>query len=655
MYSEDFIAKVKAGVDLAEVVGETVQLRRSGKYLTGLSPFTKEKTPSFFVNPERQTFHCYSSDTGGDVFEFVRLTKGLSFPEAVTFVANRAGIPLEETNKSPEQQERERRLAQERKTMLALNRYAARFYQEQFEGPAGAAARDYAHKRGILPESILSFAIGLAPDSWTALRDCFLKIQAPMVKAYELGLFRTKGGEPPKADGSNLFDTFRNRLVFPIRDPQGEVLGFGGRWLGPSNPEVPKYLNSPESSVYEKDKILYNLDQAKKSIREMDTVVLVEGYMDCLALVQAGFPNVVANCGTALTRTQAGILRKSASKVICLYDSDNAGQAAMEKAMNLFLDTDGFPLLGAHLPGGKDPDEFLRTQGEMGRLKMAEILQNSPALIDEWIDKQVAECPKTLQGRADALNKIAAKLSKLRDDVAIQARFPGLAKALDMETSLLQDAVRKYKKGFLGGRAAEDARQGETMRRNLRGPADARASGFPSGHARSLPSKNPAHIQKDRQIQATNGKRDFSFQRRFFSDLLRHPIWIESLRQKQQQDPGVVLAFVDEGGIQQALSKILEPLQPQETDAERINGLLSVFREQPEIRNLISEATMGQDGNLPAKDLEGALRRLREESLKKRAGELQRQIDEAEKRGDSNTSDRLLMELTELRRQRAQN
>jgi DNA primase len=391
MYSEEFIAKVKAGVDIVELVGETVQLRRTGKQLTGLSPFTKEKTPSFFVNPEKQTFHCYSTDTGGDVFEFVRLTKGLNFPEAVAFVAEKAGIPLEETNKSPEQMERERRLSEERKTLLKLNRYAARFYQEQFEGPAGAAARDYAQKRAILPESILAFAIGYAPDSWTSLRDYFLKIKAPMVKAHDLGLFRTKGGEQPKADGSNLFDTFRNRLIFPIRDPQGEVLGFGGRWLGPANPEVPKYLNSPESSVYEKDKILYNLDQAKKSVRELDTVVLVEGYMDCLALEQAGFPNVVANCGTALTRTQAGLLRKLAAKVICLYDSDKAGQAAMEKAMNLFLDADGFPLLGAHLPEGKDPDEFLRTQGEMGRLRMAEILQNSPAMIDEWIEKQVAE------------------------------------------------------------------------------------------------------------------------------------------------------------------------------------------------------------------------------------------------------------------------
>ena len=423
IFSEDFIAKVKASADIVDIVAETVQLRRSGKQLTGLSPFTKEKTPSFFVNPERQTFHCFSSGQGGDVFTFLRLTKGMSFPEAVKLVAERVGLELEQQNKSPEQIAKERQRAEERRGALKLNKFAARFYQEQLEGARGGGARDYVKKRAISQESALDFALGYAPENWTSLRDFFLQIKAPMLQAYELGLFRTRNNEKPKADGSNMFDTFRDRLMFPIRDPQGDVLGFGGRYIGPPRDDAPKYLNSPESLVYEKDKILYNLDLARKSIRGMETVVLVEGYMDCLALYQSGFTNVVANCGTALTRTQAGMLRKLASRVICLYDSDSAGQAAMEKAMNLFLEIDGFPLLGAHLPDGKDPDEFLRTHGDQGKLRMAEILQNSPALIDEWADRVVRESPKTLQGRAEAVEKIAHKLSKLRDDFSIQAQI----------------------------------------------------------------------------------------------------------------------------------------------------------------------------------------------------------------------------------------
>ncbi|RZA00936.1 MAG: DNA primase, partial [Proteobacteria bacterium] len=298
---KDFVKKIKEAIDIVAYVGETVPLRRSGKYFTGLSPFTKEKSPSFFVQPEKQTFHCYSTDQGGDLIDFVMLTKGFAFREALEFLAAKANIPMEVSNRTPEQAARDRALDEERKIFFKLNRFAARFYQETFESSDGGIARDYAEKRGIERDYLLSFGIGYAPDSWTALRDLFLKIKAPMVKSYELGLFRTKGGEKPKEDGSNLFDTFRNRLMFPIRDVNGEVLGFGGRWLGANNAEAPKYINSLESVVYEKDKTLYNLDQARKPIRDMETVVLVEGYMDCLSLVQAGFPNVVANCGTALT------------------------------------------------------------------------------------------------------------------------------------------------------------------------------------------------------------------------------------------------------------------------------------------------------------------------------------------------------------------
>ncbi|HEY8279853.1 MAG TPA: DNA primase [Bdellovibrionota bacterium] len=641
MYSEEFIAKVKASVDIVDVVGESVQLRRSGKYLTGLSPFTKEKTPSFFVNPETQSFKCFSSDQGGDVFTFLRLTKGLNFPEAVAALAEKIGMALEETNKSPEQIERERKLSEERKAALKLNRFAARFYQEQFEGEAGAAARDYAKKRGILPESILGFALGFAPDSWTALRDYFLKIKAPMVQSYELGLFRTKGNEKPKADGSNLFDTFRNRLVFPIRDPQGEVLGFGGRWLGPASAEAPKYLNSPESAVYEKDKILYNLDQARKPIRDLETAVLVEGYMDCLALVQAGFTNVVANCGTALTRTQVGILRKLAPRVICLYDSDKAGQAAMEKAMNLFLEVEGVPLLGARLPDGKDPDEFLREHGEEGRLRMAEILQNSPALLDDWLEKTVQEGSSTLQGRMDTLNKIAPKLAKLRDDLAIQARLPGLAKSLELEGDLLIEAVRKFKKTFLAHRAT--------------GSQSNSSSAGTYANAKTLPPSAAFKLQKSRQIQGASGTKGIGFQRRFLRDLLRNPTWLESLRKLDPQNCMAVLAPIDDAGIQQTLGKVLEPLAPEETEGQRVGSLLNVFRDQPDIRNLLAEVSMEAEDELPAKDLESALRRLKEESLKKRAFELQERIHQAEAKGDMQTSEALLLELTELRRQRAQN
>jgi DNA primase len=636
MASKEFIVKLKETLDITEVVGESVQLRRSGKYLTGLSPFTKEKTPSFFVNPENQSFYCYSSNQGGDIITFVELTKGLTFRESLEYLAKKAGLELDDTHKTPEQIARDRQREEERKLLLKLNRFAARFYQEQLEGPAGAIGRDYIAKRGIQPDSVLAFALGYAPDSWTALRDYFLKIQAPLLKAHDLGLFRTKGGEKPKADGSNLFDTFRNRLIFPIRDPQGEVLGFGGRWLGAASAEAPKYLNSSESPVYEKEKVLYNLDQARRSIRELETVVLVEGYMDCLSMVQAGFPNVVANCGTALTRPQAGLLRKLAPKVICLYDSDSAGQAATERAMNLFLETEGFPLLGASLPDGKDPDDFLRAHGEKGRLRLAEILQASSALVDLWIDRTIAECPKALQARAEAVDKIAAKLAKLRDELWIRARIPGVAKGLDVDVGLVLEAIRKYRKGF-----AMTTQVGTTARTRPEAPRQA----WP---------KKRASSEKSTQNQAQNAKRDFGFERRFLSDLLKRPNWIAALRERQVRDQVSVLSLVENPAVRSVFAKILEPLRSGESDEDRIRELQESFRDQAELRNIIAEAMMKWDEPLLEKELDGAMARLREESLRNRAADLQRKIDEAERGGDSGATEVLLQELIELRRQRLQ-
>ena len=644
---KEFTTKIKQAFDLVEFVSQSVALKRSGKYFTGLSPFSKEKSPSFFVNPEKQTFHCYSTDQGGDIIDFVMLTQGYSFPEALEFLANKAGIPLEKTNRSPEQIAKDRAEEEEKKLYLKLNQFAAKFYQDQLEGPAGALARDYVKKRAIEPEFQLAFALGYAPDSWTALRDYFLKIQAPLLKAYHLGLFRTKGGEPPKADGSNLFDTFRNRLVFPIRGAAGEVLGFGGRWLGASNADAPKYLNSMESPVYEKDKVLYNLDQARKSIRDSGTVVLVEGYMDCLALVQAGFSNVVANCGTALTKTQAGMLRKMAPKIICFYDADAAGQAATERAMDLFLETEGVPLLGAKIPDGKDPDEFLRSHGEEGKLKMAEILQNSPALIDEWINSTIASTSHTLQARTDALDKITRKLAKLREDLWVQARLNGIAKGLSMEESLVRDAVQRLRKGLAPARPPSA---------NAAPVANPLAKSGPNISA-SRPANARANQGKEKQISISDGKRDLGFERRFLRDLLQHPSWISLLRAKHLQNASVVLPLMMHEELRGLLERILQPLESGELEEDRIERELESCRENPLLRNILSSASVREENTLPDSDLDVALARLKDDFLKQKAAILQLKIREAQTKGNEGEVGLLFQELMDLEtsRKRAKN
>ncbi len=627
---KEFTKKVKAAHDLVAFVGQTVALKRSGKYFQGLSPFSKEKSPSFFVDPERQTFHCYSTDQGGDIFDFVMLTKGFSFREALELLAQKADIPMERSNRSPEEIAKEKQLEEEKKLFLKLNRYAARFYQEQLDGPVGASARDYVAKRGITKDTQLAFAIGFAPDGWTSLRDFFLKIKAPLLKAHALGLFRTKGGEKPKEDGSNLFDTFRNRLVFPIRDTNGEVVGFGGRWLGSSTEDAPKYLNSPESPVYEKDRVLYNIDQARKPIRDLESVVLVEGYMDCLSMVQAGFPNVVANCGTALTRTQAGLLRKLAPKVICLYDSDAAGRAASERAMSLFLESEGYPLLGARVEEGKDPDEFLRSQGEMGRVKMAEILQNAPALIDEWIQKLLKESPTSLQGRAETMDKIAQKMARLKEEIWIEARISWVAKALDMEPGVFVGALRKYRKGFESHAApAMQAKTGPKVPENT-------------------PSLTNKFSGKSKQNQRLGGKREIGFGQRFLAELMKHPKWISLLREKE--NPQAVLSLIEEEHVQQILKSLLEPLVEGEKNEDRIQEVFEQTRESPERRNFLSAIFLKSEElrEAPDEDLDAALARLRNDHLKNRTAELNEKIRQAQKEGNSEESSRLFQELMNL-------
>jgi DNA primase len=629
---KEFTKKVKGAFDLVAFVSESVALKRAGKYFQGLSPFTKEKSPSFFVDPERQSFHCYSSENGGDIFDFVMLTKGFSFREALEFLAKKAEIPMEKSNRSPEEVAQDKKLEEEKKLSLKLNRYAARFYQEQLEGGAGASARDYVDKRGITRDMQLAFAMGFAPDGWTNLRDYFIKIKAPLLKAYELGLFRTKGGEKPKEDGSNLFDTFRNRLIFPIRDTNGEVLGFGGRWLGSSTAEAPKYLNSPESIVYEKEKVLYNIDQARKPIRDMESVVLVEGYMDCISMVQAGFPNVVANCGTALTRTQAALLKKLASKVICLYDSDAAGQAASERAMNLFLEAEGFPLLGARVDAGKDPDEFLRSQGEMGQLKMAEILQNAPALIDEWIQKQFHETSTSLQGRAESLDRISQKLAKLRDDLWIEARISWISKALEMDAGVLVGAIRKYRKGFSSSSSTNvQAKIGPKPTENRPSPAN-KVEG------------------KSKQNQRSNGKREIGFEQRFLAELIKHPKWISLLRMKHEENPQAVLPLIGEVNVQRVLSAMLVPLVEEEKDEDRLQEIFEQTREKPELRSFLSAIFLkGEEGmHASEDDLEAALARLKNDFLKRKTAELNEKIRQSQAEGKSEESARYFQELMDL-------
>jgi len=342
-----FLAEVRGGTDLVSLVSEFVSLRRAGRRHKGLCPFHDEKTPSFTVDGERGLFYCFGCNTGGDAFKFLMLREGLEFADAARRLGERLGLKPPE-RKGPGSDQRRR--------ILAANAAALSFYRGVLaDEAAGRAARDYLARRGVRPETCDRFEIGFAPAAWDRLHHHLTGLGYSDRILIDAGLLSDRD-----ADGRRVYDRFRNRIVFPIRSLGGEVIAFGGRTLDPAEPA--KYLNSPETPVYVKGEVLYGLGMARDAIRERNAAVLVEGYLDLIGLSAAGFPNVVATLGTALTTSQAQLLRRTTDRIQICYDPDAAGRAATLRALEILLGTD-VKVQVVSLPDGVDPDDFVRQQG----------------------------------------------------------------------------------------------------------------------------------------------------------------------------------------------------------------------------------------------------------------------------------------------------
>lgn len=341
-----FLDELIARNPIEDVVGQYVSLKRSGSNLFGLCPFHGEKTPSFSVAPEKGIYYCFGCHKGGSVINFQMEIEGLSYPDAVRALAKRAGLEV------PEDEQYQSRYRQQER-LWAMHKEAARFYHAQLYAPVGAAALEYAYGRGM-PKAILTkFGIGYAPDSWSALVD-FLRH-----KGYTDQELRDSGLVTVGKKNGNLFDRFRDRLMFPIIDVRGNVIGFGGRIMKKDD-NAAKYLNSPETLIFNKRKNLFALNLAKKS--KLGYLILVEGYMDAIALHQFGFDCAVASLGTALTEDGANLLSRYTSQVVLIYDGDAAGQNATQRAIPI-LEKAGLQVKVLQMRGAKDPDEFLKKYG----------------------------------------------------------------------------------------------------------------------------------------------------------------------------------------------------------------------------------------------------------------------------------------------------
>mgnify|MGYP001605598149 CR=1 FL=1 len=438
--TSDFIRELRDAVSIADVLGEYVNLRKQGASLVGLCPFHAERSPSFSVSEKKKAFYCFGCQKGGDVLDFIQEMQGISFPEAVRMLAERAGraVPPQFRGRGgqggaapvPGQAAAEKTRLE---LVYKLNRFAAQFYHERLMGPAGSEAREYLRGRGITDETMKGYFLGYAPDDWAVLTEFLASKKAPLDVAEKLGLIRRKDVAGP--DGRIHFDLFRGRVLFPITDRRGLVTGFGGRAMGDA---TPKYLNSPDSEVFSKSEQLYGIFQAQKHIREKDICVIVEGYMDCLALHQAGFGYAVATLGTALTENHVAKLSRLTTHIIALFDGDRAGQAAQLKAMEAFL-AKGLVIRGATLPTGKDPDEYIQ---EHGAAAMEELLKQAPDLLDQNISRLKTEASGRTQDRAQALEKILGWVAQLRSDTARMLRLQDLEGHFGVPYARLQEQLR---------------------------------------------------------------------------------------------------------------------------------------------------------------------------------------------------------------------
>jgi DNA primase len=395
-----FADRVKQQADIVRVVGEYVRLKKSGQNFTGLCPFHGEKTPSFAVHPVKQIFHCFGCGKGGDVFTFVMEMEKCEFPEAIKIVAEKCGIAIPRPKeRSPE----ERRENQARSALMDIHRDAQVFFSRQLESTAeGRAARAYLEDRGMNAETIAKYGIGYAPNGGDILLRA-LKPKYAEKLLVESGLISRDGSGRP-------FDRFRRRITFPIANDSGKIVAFGCRALGD---DQPKYLNSPETPIYSKSNLLYHMDRAKEGIRRQDFAVLVEGYMDAIAVARAGISNVVASCGTSLAEPQIKLLGRFTKRIIVNYDPDVAGQAATERSLVLLLEQDfEVRVLALSAIGDKkaDPDLYIREKGAEAYIKA---LKEAPPYVDYLIARARQMDLTSGEGKVRALNFLLPYLQKI--------------------------------------------------------------------------------------------------------------------------------------------------------------------------------------------------------------------------------------------------
>ena len=436
-FPENFISELIERNDIVSVVSDYVRLtKRSGSNMFGLCPFHSEKTPSFSVSPDKQFYHCFGCGKGGGVINFIMDIENLSYPEAVEFLAKRANMPMPEETNDAESRKRAR--------MLALNKDAARFFYDQLSTPLGESAREYIGRRQIRPATVKRFGLGAAPDDWSLLLNAMEKKGYTGQELFEAGLAR-------RGKNGGYYDTFRNRLMFPVIDVRGNVIGFSGRILGDGEP---KYMNSPETLVFNKSRNLFALNLAKKS--KSGYIILSEGNIDVVSLHQAGFDSAVASLGTSLTPEQARLLSRYTNEVIIAYDNDGAGIKAAQRAIGILEKLD-LKVKVLRMSGAKDPDEFIKLKG-------ADAFRNLLEGSEDQVDYRLHAVTAKYDLSADE-----QKVEFLKEATELVARLPGaverqvyamrVASLSGVAADAVTAEVERRRKRLLSGAQRANARE----------------------------------------------------------------------------------------------------------------------------------------------------------------------------------------------------
>ena len=528
MLSDQFLQELKYRSDIEQVVGSYVNLRRRGRTLSGLCPFHSEKSPSFTVYPENQSFYCFGCGAGGDVISFIRRIENLDYMEAVRLLAQRAGMQVPE-------EAGDDRSSRQRKRILELNRDAARYFHRTLMSEAGRPGRAYLIGRGLTRDTIIHFGIGYAVEGWDGLENAMR--QQGYTKEELLAAHLVNEGARGR-----IYDTFRNRAIFPIIDLRGNVIAFGGRNLGEKGP---KYLNSSDTPVFKKSRNLFALNFAKGSPRK--ELILCEGYMDVVSMHQAGFTNAVATLGTALTEEQCRLIAQYTGEVLLSYDSDGPGQAATQRATGL-LEAAGVKIKVLSIPDAKDPDEFIK---KFGAERFGQLIEGSSSATDFAINKLRKENDViTAEGKVSFLKQFAVLMAGLPSPIEREVYLSKICRELEVDKAAVAGQIEREQKK----RSYRDRKKEE---RELISP----------------PVKNAA--DREDELLWRQHPREMKAAERLLRYLLRNPDQAESLRDKlpenyllSEGDRTLYRALLQRGlaGQELSITALGEALPPQTVD-----------------------------------------------------------------------------------------